>query len=107
MLVLAALLVGCTVLRPKEPFSEGALLSDDQAYVDHRYAKDALSVELRADLATAGYVCDPVPSGGHICARSTPVAAMPGCADVFTVRINPPHVAAAQNRRCTGVVAPP
>jgi hypothetical protein len=105
ILFAACMLAGCTVLRPKEPFSEAALLSDDASYVAHRYAKDALGVELRADLIAAGYACEPAPSGGHVCSRSAPAA--PGCADVYTVRVDAPRVEAVQHRRCAGVVSPP
>jgi hypothetical protein len=94
-----------STLRPKEPFSEAALFADDRGYVAHRYADDVLSAELRTDLSAAGYVCDPIASGGHICVRS--IVATPGCADVRTVRVTPPDVSATQQRRCTGVVAPP
>lgn len=107
MMVVSVALGACTVLRPKEPFSEAALLADDVNYVAHRYAKDALSLELRTDLQGAGYVCEPVRTGGHICSRSQAVAAMTGCADVFTVRVGEGTADASQARRCMGVVAPP
>jgi len=103
--MLALALGACTVLRPVEQFSEAALYADDRAYVALRYEPARMSAGLRADLADAGYVCEPLARGGHVCSKATPAG--PGCEDVGTVEVGLDTVRAARARRCGEAPASP
>jgi len=101
-------LAGCaavkSTLRPLEAFSEAALFTRGQDYVDQRYKPDEMNTSLRADLVAAGYQCSESARGVE-CARHVPT--QPQCVMVWSVRIQGARVETHRAPRCMGVVSPP